>query len=243
MSSRLPRPRGDRPDTTAAGRSRRWAPPPTRGSSRLDVDPVRREVGSPAHAGIVPVESARTDTIVRLPRPRGDRPQVRTHETVWSGAPPPTRGSSLRWRLDDAFQSGSPAHAGIVPSLSRPIDPMTRLPRPRGDRPALGRLFRRRSRAPPPTRGSSRHGIGLRALLSGSPAHAGIVPRHTVCRASKSGLPRPRGDRPTGISGETIAPWAPPPTRGSSLRRAHPVEPHRGSPAHAGIVPDCPREP
>ncbi len=70
-----------------------------------------------------------------------------------------------------------------------------------------------------------------------SPAHAGIDPPRSACRASAQGLPRPRGDRPL-INAAGYDPLSsPPPTRGSTVVTLEAAPAHHVSPAHAGIDP------
>jgi len=112
---RLPRTRGDRPgdvqDAMVAGR----APPHTRGSTLDSVSDVRREVGSPAHAGIDLANHSSNKAKLWLPRTRGDRPWAAARETEIRAAPPHTRGSTRRPRRHRSPLPGSPAHAGIDP--------------------------------------------------------------------------------------------------------------------------------
>ena len=132
---------------------------------------------------------------------------------------------------------GSPAHAGIDPSVVVNQGDTTGLPRPRGDRPPTARPTSTPRRAPPPTRGSTHRAPGPRVHPRGSPAHAGIDPARAIRRRRSGWLPRPRGDRPRqGVAGPDGG-EAPPPTRGST-RVGNPRRRRlRGSPAHAGIDP------
>ena len=52
------------------------------------------------------------------------------------------------------------------------------------------------------------------------------------------GFPRPRGDGPTGDPDADASPTVPPPTRGWSAGTGEGAQPAKGSPAHAGMVPD-----
>ena len=73
---RLPRPRGDRPFWIDMGGGKTLAPPPTRGSTPQNLRRVEVQGGSPAHAGIDPVDTELLACEGRLPRPRGDRPRL-----------------------------------------------------------------------------------------------------------------------------------------------------------------------
>ena len=172
--SRLPRPRGDRPDFPSGLLYLPEAPPPTRGSTRDGRARRWRPCGSPAHAGIDPVAKLVDLPDGRLPRPRGDRPVPPAQGGDRAAAPPPTRGSTRLPHPPAQIGRGSPAHAGIdlLALESSRVDPW--LPRPRGDRPLRRRCERKVLTAPPPTRGSTpERDIPLSKRI-GSPAHAGI---------------------------------------------------------------------
>ena len=132
---RLPRTRGDRPASRAAGASQDMAPPHTRGSTLLFGFLATHSAGSPAHAGIDLIKVVRLITKVGLPRTRGDRPVIIYHTLELYQAPPHTRGSTYLPGLEPDQIAGSPAHAGIDPYLRPPSDRDRRLPRTRGDRP------------------------------------------------------------------------------------------------------------
>ena len=236
----LPRPRGDRPIWSVSTPLGLGAPPPTRGSSAPSRMTGGATPGSPAHAGIVPRLAGRSSCLARLPRPRGDRPDTSTPLEPVGAAPPPTRGSSHFGLTSHAPTGGSPAHAGIVRSCRHRRGCVGRLPRPRGDRPSQEALNTSKKVAPPPTRGSSPGLARGRRRRPGSPAHAGIVPSASRIMSGVCWLPRPRGDRPRHADTSTPRSRAPPPTRGSSPRRAGSCRVSAGSPAHAGIVPDTP---
>ncbi len=152
---RLPRPRGDRPQSHPllglTGRS----PPPTRGSTAPVLAHHRLEPVSPAHAGID--RRGRGDRRRRrcLPRPRGDRPSPASTPTPRAPSPPPTRGSTAGALLRLARALVSPAHAGIDRIHRWRLRYPGRLPRPRGDRPLPTYRKTTLLRSPPPTRGST----------------------------------------------------------------------------------------
>ena len=237
----LPRTRGDRPSDPCARRSKRRAPPHTRGSTHLPRLRDGLDEGSPAHAGIDPPPTASRAASSRLPRTRGDRPPARSWPAAFSQAPPHTRGSTRVRRLRSNEPGGSPAHAGIDPrALDRVASP-SRLPRTRGDRPrqewrGIGSVL-----APPHTRGSTHDGQPRQALPHGSPAHAGIDPGRPRRRGRRSRLPRTRGDRPRDDETPRPAAVAPPHTRGSTRRELGRAGAVVGSPAHAGIDPSSTR--
>ena len=193
---RLPRARGDRPSTPYSSRPRKLAPPRTRGSPR-HLPPVRHaDAGSPAHAGIAPRRPGRSRRRARLPRARGDRPFSPSLTASQSSAPPRTRGSPQARHEVDGAEHGSPAHAGIAPWAREAPKRRRRLPRARGDRPLTRLAFPAGAWAPPRTRGSPSGSTGASPTGNGSPAHAGIAPGASAAPASRSRLPRARGDRP-----------------------------------------------
>ena len=152
-------------------------------------------------------------------------------------APPPTRGSTIFDGQKRKRCNGSPAHAGIDLEFLGLDARRTGLPRPRGDRPALESIRIALSRAPPPTRGSTRRPAFRTCRSRGSPAHAGIDRRSENPLTLQSRLPRPRGDRPLFLRLALHAGEAPPPTRGSTRILGHRYTAKAGSPAHAGIDP------
>ncbi len=176
-------------------------------------------------------------TATRLPRSRGDGPIARLAILYWRVAPPLTRGWSLDTEGSDDCDSGSPAHAGMVPVTPRQAAAKMRLPRSRGDGPPPFSRLGAFVSAPPLTRGWSPP-LSLEWLvLDGSPAHAGMVPGPTCGSLPPAWLPRSRGDGPWSRPDFRGTRWAPPLTRGWSphheARASRPV----GSPAHAGMVP------
>ena len=236
-SDGFPRARGDRPAAAAAIASARAVPPRTRGSSHLLSRLKTRRAGSPAHAGIVPSTADRRDRCLWFPRARGDRPRRHQAGSCAGAVPPRTRGSSRHKRRPHQRGVGSPAHAGIVPSLGLEEYRWTRFPRARGDRPSSWKWSRTLLKVPPRTRGSSPAVKGVVVGVQGSPAHAGIVPRRVPSGPEGGRFPRARGDRPTPAATRRDRPRVPPRTRGSSLGRPVTRDLGTGSPAHAGIVP------
>src|SRR6266568_4369813 len=73
-AGRLPRARGDRPGRHSRRTSMSEAPPRTRGSTRVSLEPSAEQFGSPAHAGIDPRVNRWPPPPFWLPRARGDRP-------------------------------------------------------------------------------------------------------------------------------------------------------------------------
>ena len=220
---RLPRPRGDGPTPYQSDGIVFGAPPPTRGWTAGGDGAAPGRAGSPAHAGMDPRWSRCPSAGSRLPRPRGDGPQVVMAQLQAAQAPPPTRGWTSRGRGPDHGDAGSPAHAGMDPARETGARSRGWLPRPRGDGPIAPRGERAPSTAPPPTRGWT-------VLLD-------------ELRRGADGSPRPRGDGPLLFAAADLPILAPPPTRGWTrveyVLRAR----QAGSPAHAGMDPSGIRTP
>ncbi len=153
----------------------RWVPPPTRGWSPFGRAFRRMASGSPAHAGMVPGRQKQLLRRRRFPRPRGDGPVSRSCGTDPTWVPPPTRGWSPVGIAVECRGSGSPAHAGMVPSRTRKSQGRRRFPRPRGDGPSMTDRASLSCSVPPPTRGWSRRRRLHRALEQGSPALAAVA--------------------------------------------------------------------
>ena len=93
----FPRPRGDGPIRRGRDRDLAQVPPPTRGWSQGSGRCARPDIGSPAHAGMVPWMRAPMSMATWFPRPRGDGPWHGLPCGDRDGVPPPTRGWS-HWR-------------------------------------------------------------------------------------------------------------------------------------------------
>ena len=233
----FPRPRGDGPCSCPKAAPPPRVPPPTRGWSAQDHDKSLPQRGSPAHAGMVPYRQDPVMALLRFPRPRGDGPLGCRAPPPRHRVPPPTRGWSQVTGRRLVADSGSPAHAGMVPGHWPPSRGRQRFPRPRGDGPRSRRSRRGSSRVPPPTRGWS-VALGRQARdLVGSPAHAGMVRRRPSGPGACRRFPRPRGDGPLLDMEYGVDLAVPPPTRGWSFVLGPPVRELDGSPAHAGMVP------
>ena len=213
-SSRLPRTRGDGPMQLMVGAFNIAAPPHTRGWTHPGNQPRRGWQGSPAHAGMDLQGRERKTTRMRLPRTRGDGPNVSLPGAIASLAPPHTRGwtCGLADGVDDDL--GSPAHAGMDPSLPTRSPWPPRLPRTRGDGPHPEVGARGPRQAPPHTRGWTPEGKPAGFVGWGSPAHAGMDPCASTGRAPACRLPRTRGDGPSVSAAIRAAYRAPPHTRG-----------------------------
>ena len=116
------------------------APPPTRGWTAVVPGHPGDRQGSPAHAGMDRPLAQVAAHRLGLPRPRGDGPLVDAMLADAAAAPPPTRGWTVEPARQPPLQAGSPAHAGMDPSLVPDAEFERRLPRPRGDGPFARRL-------------------------------------------------------------------------------------------------------
>ncbi len=181
-----------------------------------NVDPMLFDLGSPAHAGMVPSSCLRKGCFFGLPRTRGDGPSVRASRSGAWTAPPHTRGWSLEKLSNEAQAAGSPAHAGMVPCSGGADRRRGRLPRTRGDGPPSAVIVDSMSEAPPHTRGWSRTIAPATLRARGSPAHAGMVPQGFGHPSTGARLPRTRGDGPPSGPCPHGLPPAPPHTRGWS---------------------------
>ncbi len=234
----LPRMRGDRPADAVDRVERARAAPHARGSTREAVATAVGDGGCPACAGIDPYPINTHSLPLRLPRMRGDRPETHLFTVLRTTAAPHARGSTPvndRVKLNG---SGCPACAGIDPQTVARRCSAARLPRMRGDRPAMRLSSASRCAAAPHARGSTFARLRFAWNFAGCPACAGIDPRARRASASGRRLPRMRGDRPATVTRGVLTLSAAPHARGSTLRRAIPARPASGCPACAGIDPN-----
>ena len=233
----LPRTRGDGPCNLFVDGRGYAAPPHTRGWTPRRVRRAAVDTGSPAHAGMDRGRTLASDIADGLPRTRGDGPRTPSVVRPLAEAPPHTRGWTPNHALYLGRQDGSPAHAGMDPTGSRPTAPHARLPRTRGDGPGCVAGCAVRAPAPPHTRGWTRHTRRCLPRPRGSPAHAGMDPAPGAARRRRGGLPRTRGDGPWTSAPVATPHWAPPHTRGWTLEGDVDRAGGDGSPAHAGMDP------
>jgi len=132
---RLPRVRGDRPESKSRSPIRQPSPPRTRGSTGCLRSVARRSCVSPAYAGIDPCRPIPRRWGYGLPRVRGDRPGTGFPASSSTSSPPRTRGSTQGTTGAFASSTVSPAYAGIDPMQGGVAQFNAGLPRVRGDRP------------------------------------------------------------------------------------------------------------
>ena len=255
---RLPRTRGDGPCVSSSKLNCYAASPHTRGWTRPGIRVAPDVPGFPAHAGMDPARGGSRHGAGGLPRTRGDGPLIGSL-TLWiRAASPHTRGWTLGHAPAGVQKKGFPAHAGMDPQQVRQHLARARLPRTRGDGPRSTRAARAETTASPHTRGWTGVEPDREADGRGFPAHAGMDPDASRRHASRSRLPRTRGDGPGSAPTSTSLPRASPHTRGWTVgarrgsqedqgasphtrgwtradRRRPIVEP--GFPAHAGMDP------
>jgi len=114
------------------------------------------EYGYPACAGIDPWFGAVRMNHVRLPRMRGDRPDVYAGHSSHRRATPHARGSTWAPAPDTRRHSGYPACAGIDRDRVKSGLEAPGLPRMRGDRPDGSNTATSAGKATPHARGSTR---------------------------------------------------------------------------------------
>ena len=236
-AQRLPRTRGDGPDSASPSHALIRASPHTRGWTRRRLYRRRPRWGFPAHAGMDPSESAAGGGSRRLPRTRGDGPRPRGQKPKPSPASPHTRGWTRVAAAEPAGRLGFPAHAGMDPSLRRPMCAETGLPRTRGDGPPGEDYYLDLIPASPHTRGWTRIVSPEPDHQTGFPAHAGMDPTSSSRATAGSRLPRTRGDGPRTAAGVSSSIGASPHTRGWTLTDEQGITITAGFPAHAGMDP------
>ena len=173
---RLPRLRGDGPQTAFMLARGVVAPPPARGWTRLWRPDLAWREGSPACAGMDPGTGSLRVTLRWLPRLRGDGPRASEMRVAKIMAPPPARGWTPHRRTGPPSWRGSPACAGMDPDPKRQGFFHRWLPRLRGDGPLQGAGNSLMASAPPPARGWTRLGSRRATRVEGSPACAGMDP-------------------------------------------------------------------
>ena len=234
-ATRLPRTRGDGPSGIVAARTRGRASPHTRGWTLVTPMPFYPSRGFPAHAGMDPTPDNSTHRASGLPRTRGDGPRRHGLTARDEEASPHTRGWTRLQPGGLPRRGGFPAHAGMDPSPRAWTARGRRLPRTRGDGPYEGSIRGGSYAASPHTRGWTRFRGSMPSVPRGFPAHAGMDPDGEGPEVPRLGLPRTRGDGPSGWDEVISADKASPHTRGWTRTRTRRRTPRPGFPAHAGM--------
>ncbi len=128
-----------------------------------------------------------------------------------------------------------PARAGINRTPPRPSTCSTRVPRPRGDQPAIPDDVERLTARSPPARGSTDAAVDRPPLGEAFPARAGINRFSRPTSSLESSVPRPRGDQPAWQLPRQRGTTRSPPARGSTAFRRLLRATARAFPARAGI--------
>ncbi len=149
MGSWLPRRRGDGPLDEEAMLAFGGAPPQARGWTLELVDCPHCHGGSPAGAGMDRRTSVPDAGRRWLPRRRGDGPEISAGDEIRVEAPPQARGWTLCVDLRPEVHPGSPAGAGMDPSVLFGRLDLAGLPRRRGDGPLRLTQQSRYGAAPP----------------------------------------------------------------------------------------------
>ena len=234
---RLPRTRGDGPDTPGRSMPVSEASPHTRGWTGSTRERRRAPRGFPAHAGMDPIPAARWQGLARLPRTRGDGPVGATPLHPSRPASPHTRGWTPRPRPAGWPAYGFPAHAGMDLADIFTEGKFKWLPRTRGDGPAQIDAGTDTDPASPHTRGWTRSRRHRAPSGKGFPAHAGMDPAAMIPVIMSMWLPRTRGDGPLPRGVALASNGASPHTRGWTVRLDTRQSLEAGFPAHAGMDP------
>ena len=213
----VPRPRGDGPVSIGRGASGSGRSPPARGwpderdarEKNLSRSPPARgwPVSTPRNSTAAPAFPARAGMARRqrksfgrrrrVPRPRGDGPNLESQGARRKKRSPPARGWPERHHGYVSGRRAFPARAGMARSGPPAPGQSASVPRPRGDGPRrrfVTGVGRRRS---PPARGWPAPESGAQTWRHAFPARAGMA-RPVRLRAQGPGrVPRPRGDGPT----------------------------------------------
>ena len=242
LGSRLPRARGDGPSCSGWQAAARPASPRSRGWTAGARSRSGAGDGFPALAGMDPTAWLTSTPRYRLPRARGDGPKNRVREYQKSRASPRSRGWTRRAAPSASGVRGFPALAGMDPLVVLIVLVRRGLPRARGDGPvALGGAVRA-AWASPRSRGWTVAGVRRGVFAAGFPALAGMDPGLSSSIVEILGLPRARGDGPSGCWGTASASAASPRSRGWTPVIRGESEGAEGFPALAGMDPG-PRTP
>ena len=168
------------------------------------------------------------------PRSRGENRDTGIVTVMNKGSSPLTRGKRIRAACPPTATGLIPAHAGKTVQLAAALITIGAHPRSRGENPACGRSTDARRGSSPLTRGKRIQ--GRRRPNEGRliPAHAGKTLTLGKVTTKKRAHPRSRGenivDKPNILAGLGSSPL----TRGKLQGIAHPRQPCRLIPAHAG---------
>ena len=190
----VPRPRGDGPDGRIL-----W--------SRLSY-------AFPARAGMDRHFPPLAELRAGVPRPRGDGPRDGLCVAGLHERSPPARGWTDPDRIRDGRPLAFPARAGMDRNRTGREGSSDRVPRPRGDGPALYAKSGDGYKRSPPARGWTDDPQGQNPAVEAFPARAGMDRCSPRMAPPSTGVPRPRGDGPEHASAVKLVDERSPPARG-----------------------------
>lgn len=211
---RLPCTCGDVPVVLATYEGATKAHPHVRGYTLRTADVWRAGAGSCACAGMDPGFRSSRWRRARLPRMRGDRPDVTQYWPLVKEAPPHVRGWTQHRPQIDRIEAGSPAHAGMDPRSTPGPTGSTRLPRMCGDGPSVAIWVPKLLKAPPYARGCTSGRLAEERDRRGTPARAGMGPSRPARSRRPIWFPGTRGDVPVLVPAKVCVPEAPPHVQG-----------------------------
>ena len=227
--------RGDRPLWGQAYYAAKAFTPHARGSTQSVNHQGSSFFVYPACAGIDPKIGMIVSTSARLPRMRGDRPQVKRPTGARSWFTPHARGSTEDGAKFRGARHVYPACAGIDLYLAPLGMIFLGLPRMRGDRPHEWGDDGEKIPFTPHARGSTRKYSQKHGLYYVYPACAGIDLLCFSLQDALSSLPRMRGDRPLNVKDSDSRQEFTPHARGSTAVAGVHQDPCPVYPACAGI--------
>ena len=192
----IPRARGDGPVPGGRITSQLSDSPRSRGWTRTSNQPLPTVSGFPALAGMDRWRSTPRGRGARIPRARGDGPSGGSFSPASIRDSPRSRGWTVGDRPPALGGGGFPALAGMDPRPTSDSRWRSRIPRARGDGPAVEGGRAHVGRDSPRSRGWTREADVRTASAPGFPALAGMDPRSSPRAARGRWIPRARGDGP-----------------------------------------------
>ena len=233
--TRLPRARGDGPETARATFLAYAASPRSRGWTLRPGGAGSARRGFPALAGMDLALLTPPTCFAGLPRARGDGPSTVRFTAITVRASPRSRGWTRHHRLDGLDRHGFPALAGMDPIRSQDLSGGRGLPRARGDGPRDPHYRVTFRRASPRSRGWTPEVLPRPDDSDGFPALAGMDLKRGGDAVAQVGLPRARGDGPCSLARRGSSMSASPRSRGWTRQHGAGGRRRGGFPALAGM--------